>query len=94
MIPDTPPHKNLVGREPRPSEIEVNPLDRLSRQVASMCFSEDAIFVNCYFSVIIQLIVEHMLGKYNKKLSDEQVELLLNKPSSENPLWLSIGKKL
>ena len=32
-----------------------------------------------------------MLGRYNKRLDDEQMSNLLSKKSSENPLWLSIA---
>ncbi len=38
-----------------------------------------------------QTIVEGMLGKYNKHLDGEQLESLLSKTSSDNPLWLSIS---
>ncbi|CAD5125807.1 DgyrCDS14011 [Dimorphilus gyrociliatus] len=36
-------------------------------------------------------IVSTMLGKYNKRLDDEQMNYLLRKSSSHNPLWLSIA---
>ena len=42
----------------------------------------------CFLS---QEIVTDMLGKYNKKLDEEQMSSLLSKKSSENPLWLSIA---
>ena len=32
-----------------------------------------------------------MLGKYNKRLDTEQLETLLSKESSANPLWLSMA---
>ena len=32
-----------------------------------------------------------MLGKYNKRLDAEQMECLLQKESSSNPLWLSMA---
>jgi nephrocystin-3 len=38
-----------------------------------------------------QAIVNEMLGKYNKHLDESQMESLLSKKSSENPLWLSIA---
>ncbi len=38
-----------------------------------------------------QEIVKGMLGKYNKQLDAEQEKSLLDKSSSENPLWLSIA---
>ena len=42
-------------------------------------------------SFIIQQIVKEMLGKYNKKLDQNQMMSLLSKKSSENPLWLSVA---
>lgn len=36
-------------------------------------------------------IVTTMLGKYNKRLDNEQMKCLLSKSSSHNPLWLSIA---
>ena len=39
----------------------------------------------------IQEIVVEMLGRYNKRLDDQQMMSLLSKPASENPLWLSIA---
>ncbi|XP_071951905.1 telomerase protein component 1-like isoform X2 [Antedon mediterranea] len=36
-------------------------------------------------------IVVESLGKYNKKLDEEQMTSLLSKESSQNPLWLSIA---
>ncbi len=33
MIPDTPQHKSLVGREPKPNMFDVTPLDRDAKQV-------------------------------------------------------------
>ncbi|XP_033113072.1 telomerase protein component 1-like [Anneissia japonica] len=36
-------------------------------------------------------IVVESLGKYNKKLDEEQMSSLLSKESSQNPLWLSIA---
>ncbi|XP_071485074.1 telomerase protein component 1-like [Diadema antillarum] len=38
-----------------------------------------------------QQIVTEMLGKYNKKLDEDQMVSLLAKESSQNPLWLSIA---
>ncbi len=38
-----------------------------------------------------QQIVKKILGNYNKMLDPEQMESLLSKESSENPLWLSIA---
>ena len=32
-----------------------------------------------------------MLGRYNKRLDDQQLKSLLDKESSDNPLWLSIA---
>ncbi|CAD5123503.1 DgyrCDS11845 [Dimorphilus gyrociliatus] len=36
-------------------------------------------------------IVTTLLGKYNKRLDEDQMEVLLSKKSSHNPLWLSIA---
>ncbi|XP_064604560.1 TPR repeat-containing protein DDB_G0287407-like isoform X2 [Liolophura sinensis] len=36
-------------------------------------------------------IIEEMLGRYRRSLSESQVEKLLAKESSENPLWLSVA---
>ncbi|CAH1785090.1 unnamed protein product [Owenia fusiformis] len=36
-------------------------------------------------------IVEEMLGKYNKALDTSQMDSLLSKTSSDNPLWLSLA---
>lgn len=44
-----------------------------------------------YFLYSFQIIVTEMLGRYNKRLDDEQLENLLTKESSSNPLWLSIA---
>ncbi len=41
--------------------------------------------------ILLQEIVKGMLGKYNKQLDVEQEKSLLDKSSSENPLWLSIA---
>ncbi|KAJ7377292.1 hypothetical protein OS493_030104 [Desmophyllum pertusum] len=38
-----------------------------------------------------QEIVKHTLGKYNKKLDAEQMELLIGSPGASNPLWLSLS---
>lgn len=38
-----------------------------------------------------QQIVTEMLGKYNKKLGEDQMASLLSKESSQNPLWLSVA---
>jgi len=38
-----------------------------------------------------QQIVNELLGRYNKRLDQEQMSSLLAKESSENPLWLSIA---
>nr|XP_054764277.1 telomerase protein component 1-like isoform X2 [Lytechinus pictus] len=38
-----------------------------------------------------QQIVTDMLGKYNKKLGEDQMASLLSKESSQNPLWLSVA---
>ncbi|XP_071494027.1 telomerase protein component 1-like [Diadema antillarum] len=38
-----------------------------------------------------EAIVRETLGKYNKKLDDEQMANLLSKESSQNPLWLSVA---
>ena len=38
-----------------------------------------------------QLIVKKILGNYNKMLDPEQMDSLMAKSSSENPLWLSIA---
>jgi len=38
-----------------------------------------------------QQIVNELLGRYNKRLDDDQMSSLLAKQSSENPLWLSIA---
>ncbi len=32
-----------------------------------------------------------MLGRYNKQLDTDQMESLVSKESSDNPLWLSIS---
>ena len=39
----------------------------------------------------MQRIVDDMLGRYNKQLDVDQMESLLSKASSDNPLWLSIA---
>ena len=36
-------------------------------------------------------MVTEMLGYYTKRLDEEQMESLLSKSSSANPLWLSIA---
>ena len=41
--------------------------------------------------ICLQAIVEAMLGKYNKRLDEEQMDSLLGKNSSSNPLWLFIA---
>ena len=41
-----------------------------------------------YFS---QEIVTEYLGRFNKKLDEDQMISLLSKDSSENPLWLSVA---
>lgn len=38
-----------------------------------------------------QAIVDELLGQYNKRLDPQQLDSLLSKKSSENPLWLSIA---
>ncbi|XP_071495043.1 telomerase protein component 1-like [Diadema antillarum] len=38
-----------------------------------------------------QQIVTEMLGKYNKKLDEDQMASLLAKESSQNPLWLAVA---
>lgn len=38
-----------------------------------------------------QAIVENILQIYNKRLDPEQMEVLLNKKGSENPLWLTLA---
>ena len=43
--------------------------------------------LSCY----LQLIVTKILGNYNKALDPEQMDCLMAKSSSENPLWLSIA---
>ena len=35
--------------------------------------------------------MEELLGRYNKRLDPDQLECLLAKSSSSNPLWLSIA---
>lgn len=35
--------------------------------------------------------MNELLGRYNKRLDEEQMTCLLSKQSSENPLWLSIA---
>ena len=39
----------------------------------------------------MQDIVREYLGKFNKKLDEDQMISLLGKQSSENPLWLSVA---
>ncbi|CAH1783140.1 unnamed protein product, partial [Owenia fusiformis] len=36
-------------------------------------------------------IIKDMLGKYNKSLDKQQMQTLLSKESSQNPLWLSLA---
>ena len=44
-----------------------------------------------WFSFVGKEIVNELLGKYNKKLDKDQMNALLSKESSENPLWLAIA---
>ncbi|XP_059178256.1 TPR repeat-containing protein DDB_G0287407-like isoform X2 [Physella acuta] len=67
MVTDTEVHKALLGRETKPTEIYVTPLDNTSKQG----------------------IIEEILEQ--DKLSSDQVKSLLGKPSSENPLWLTLA---
>ena len=44
------------------------------------------------FSIsILQEIVDQVLTKFNKRLDNKQMDLLLSKEASANPLWLSIA---
>ena len=48
----------------------------------------------CFFELILNLsqeIVTEYLGRFNKKLDEDQMISLLSKDSSENPLWLSVA---
>ncbi len=40
---------------------------------------------------LLQAIVEQSLGRFNKRLDFGQMDCLLDKGSSDNPLWLSIA---
>ena len=42
-------------------------------------------------SNLSQEIVTEYLGRFNKKLDEDQMISLLSKDSSENPLWLSVA---
>ena len=42
-------------------------------------------------SLSLQAIVDGLLGRYNKKLDESQMCTIMNKASSENPLWLAIA---
>jgi len=42
-------------------------------------------------SLSIQLIVENILKMYNKRLDEHQMQLLLAKQGSANPLWLTLA---
>ena len=44
-----------------------------------------------FVSDFAQDIVTEYLGKFNKKLDEHQMASLLDKSSSENPLWLSVA---
>ncbi len=41
--------------------------------------------------LLLQTIVEQSLGRFNKRLDIGQMDSLLSKESSDNPLWLSIA---
>ena len=48
----------------------------------------------CFFKLtsnLSQEIVTQYLGRFNKKLDEDQMISLLSKDSSENPLWLSVA---
>ena len=48
----------------------------------------------CFFKLtsnLSQEIVTEYLGRFNKKLDEDQMISLLSKDSSENPLWLSVA---
>ena len=48
----------------------------------------------CFFKLtsnLLQEIVTEYLGRFNKKLDEDQMISLLSKDSSENPLWLSVA---
>ncbi|KAK6179484.1 hypothetical protein SNE40_011834 [Patella caerulea] len=62
-------HKSLMSRETKPVELNVKPLDHLSRKE----------------------IIKDILKRYNKSLTERQLNRLLRKESSENPLWLTVA---
>ena len=43
------------------------------------------------FLFSFQNIVKNYLGKYNKKLDDQQMNWVLTKKSAVNPLWLTVA---
>ncbi|ESO94433.1 hypothetical protein LOTGIDRAFT_232289 [Lottia gigantea] len=62
-------HKSMMSRETKPIELNIKPLDHLSRKE----------------------IIKDILRRYNKSLTERQINRFLRKASSDNPLWLSIA---
>ena len=103
MINDSTQHQNLSTRESKPLELHLTPLDLTSRRVSILAYINNLAMLTWNNSILVgeinfithinsfQQIVEEMLAQYNKILSRDQMNLLLSKRASENPLWLSIA---